>query len=137
MLVVEDDLDDKEFIQEALAACGFQDAAAFLADGVQALAAMQGSRSLSRVPSLVVLDLMLPKLSGLEVLERLRAQPRTKSVPVVIFSSSDRPEDVARAYALGVNGYVRKPVDPSDFAAAVADMARYWLARNITADALR
>jgi two-component system response regulator len=84
-------------------------------------------------PALILLDLMLPKLSGLEVLERLRADPHTAAVPVVLFSSSDRPEDVDRAYRLGANSYVRKPVDPSEFNAAVGEVARYWSVRNVAA----
>ncbi len=131
IFVVEDDPDDREFIAAALQACGMGQAAVFFPDGVQALACLHGPSPPPRPPRVAILDLMLPKVSGLEVLERLRADARTAALPVAIFSSSEQPGDIERAYALGANSYVRKPVDPEEFSAAVAELARYWTRRNI------
>ena len=133
ILVVEDDLDDQEFISAALQSCGLRDAATIVEGGVQALDFLLDGKLQSRMPAVVILDLMLPKLSGLEVLQRLRADPRIAAVPVVLFSSSTCPDDINRSYQLGANSYVRKPVDPEDFTKAVVELARYWTARNIPA----
>jgi two-component system response regulator len=79
---------------------------------------------------LILLDLKLPKISGLEVLERIKTDPRTRSVPVVVLSSSREPSDVVRAYHLGANSYVVKDIDFADFSDAVAQIVRYWLLLN-------
>lgn len=133
ILIVEDDSDDQEFISAALQSCGLRNDAAIFASGVEALDFLLGGEALSRMPAVVILDLMLPKLSGLEVLKRLRANPLTAVVPVALFSSSTCPDDINRAYQLGANSYVRKPVDPEDFTKAVVELTRYWTGRNIPA----
>jgi len=82
------------------------------------------------VPKVVLLDLKLPKVDGLEVLRRLKQQGRTKSIPIVILTSSSEEPDIERAYALGANSYIVKPVDFEAFARAVSDVGLYWLLLN-------
>ncbi|BCX81239.1 two-component system, response regulator [Methylomarinovum caldicuralii] len=87
-------------------------------------------RAGKELPAVVLLDLMLPKLSGLEVLARIRGDSRTRRLPVVILTSSDDEKDLVRSYYLGSNSYVRKPIDPGEFTRAVAQVGLYWLALN-------
>jgi two-component system response regulator len=127
VLIVEDSQDDEEFVQRALA----QSTAAEVhvaSDGEQALSALQDRKR--ALPDLILLDIKLPKLSGFEVLERVRAEPRTRFVPVVLLSSSDVPQDVARAYQLGANSYLRKPIALEAFLETVRGAAAYWLELN-------
>jgi two-component system response regulator len=83
------------------------------------------------MPAVVLLDLKLPKIDGLEVLRRIRADERTRCLPVVILSSSDEEADVVNGYRLGANSYVRKPVDFSEFLKATRQLAGYWLVLNV------
>ena len=87
-------------------------------------------RDLSRPPAVVLLDIKLPKLSGLEVLERLRADERTRLIPVVMLTSSSEDEDMLRSYAMGANSYVRKPVEFGAFVQAVSQLGLYWVLLN-------
>lgn len=87
-------------------------------------------RAGEELPAAMLLDIMLPKLSGLEVLARVRGDSRTRHLPVVILTSSDDKKDLAQSYDLGVNSYVRKPLDPGEFTRAVAEVGLYWLAIN-------
>jgi two-component system response regulator len=82
------------------------------------------------LPALILLDLKLPKVSGFEVLRRIREDPRTRRQPVVILTSSKEQEDVAKGYDFGANGYVRKPIDSKQFAQAIAQLGLYWLVLN-------
>lgn len=82
------------------------------------------------MPQLVLLDLKLPKVNGLQVLQRIRSDERTKLLPVVVFTSSNEEEDVLRSYGLGANSYVRKPVDFDQFSEATRQLGLYWLVLN-------
>jgi two-component system response regulator len=103
-------------------------------DGAEALDYLLGSGAHAgrenALPALILLDLKLPKLSGLEVLERLRAHPRTRLVPIVVLSSSDEPEDQLKSYRLGANSYVRKSIDFDQFSRGMHMLAEYWLQLN-------
>jgi two-component system response regulator len=99
-------------------------------DGAEALEVLLGNRARLEPPQLILLDLKLPKLDGLEVLERLRADTRTKLLPVVILTSSTEEDDIIRSYSLGANSYVRKPVGFEAFQRAVKDLGLYWLLIN-------
>ncbi len=96
-------------------------------DGQEALDYL---RAAPRLPELVLLDLKLPKIDGLEVLRRLRADERTRLLPVVVLTSSNEERDVATSYALGANSYVRKPVDFKEFTEAARQLGLYWLLLN-------
>jgi two-component system response regulator len=104
-------------------------------DGAEALDYVYGEgqyagRDASQLPAVVLLDLKLPKLSGLEVLQRLRADPRTRLVPIVVLTSSSEDEDMLQSYQFGANSYVRKPVEFGAFANAVSQLGVYWLLLN-------
>jgi two-component system response regulator len=134
ILLVEDNPDD-----EALTLLAFSklvtNPIAVVRDGEEALEYLfQSGRYVARpdlqIPRLVLLDLKLPKVDGLEVLRRMRADPRTRLLPVVILSSSQEEQDVVSGYSLGANSYVRKPVDFQEFAEAAERMGMYWLLLN-------
>jgi two-component system response regulator len=127
ILLVEDSEDDIELTLRALRRSGIQSRVEVARDGVAALDYLQRGTPL---PSVVLLDLNLPRISGLEVLERLRSHPRTRLVPVVILTSSRDEADLARGYALGANSYVRKPVDYDAFMDAARQLGQYWLQLN-------
>ncbi|MBC8099058.1 MAG: response regulator [Armatimonadetes bacterium] len=104
-------------------------------DGVEALAYLLGEGDahimpLSAPPALVLLDLKLPRLDGLELLRRLRAHPRTTWLPIVMLTSSSEPSDLANCYRSGANSYIKKPVDYTEFMAAVQGIGAYWLTLN-------
>jgi CheY-like chemotaxis protein len=135
ILLVEDNPDDQELIRLALEESRIANELVILDDGVQALNYLTGAgnyagRDLSIMPQVVLLDLKLPKVNGLEVLERLRANPRTALLPVVILTSSSEEEDMIASYQLHANSYVRKPVDFNHFAEAVKQLGLYWLLLN-------
>jgi len=104
-------------------------------DGVEALDYLLGtgvyaSRDISVMPQVILLDLKLPKIDGLEVLKRLRADERTKLLPVVVLTTSKEQKDIVESYSLGANSYVRKPVDFIEFSEAVRQLGLYWLLLN-------
>lgn len=132
ILLVEDEPDDQLLLQHALEAENFKWKLVVVNDGVQAqdyLVAPYNAEK-ARSVSLVLLDLKIPKMSGLEVLEKLRAEPRTQFLPIIVFTSSVEQNDLQRSYRLGCNGYVRKPVGFHRFVKAVRQIASFWLDLN-------
>lgn len=135
VLLVEDNPDDEALTLRALRKANVANDINVVRDGREALdflfcEGQYADRDPSAVPGLILLDLKLPKLNGIEVLQRMRADSRTQLVPVVILTSSSQDEDIVQSYQSGANSYVRKPVDFSDFADAVANLGLYWMILN-------
>ncbi len=135
ILLVEDNSDDEELILLALKDHKVANEIVVARDGVEALdyifaTGKFAGRAQSTAPALVLLDLKLPKLSGLDVLKRLRADPRTKVLPVVILTSSSEEQDIINSYNLGANSFVRKPVDFQEFHDVVKQLSVYWVLVN-------
>lgn len=132
LLVVEDDPNDVAFILRGLNKAGVGDHVQVARDGAEALAYLQGEgayhdRALHPLPALMTLDLKLPQKSGLEVLERLRNDPRFKDLPVIILTSSKEPGDLARTRELGVVAYHVKPVDLKEFTELMKSIGMIWI----------
>ena len=137
ILLVEDNPDDEELTLLAFKESNVLNEVVVARDGAEALDYLFGTgkyagRDASCPPQLILLDLKLPKLGGLEVLEHMRADPRTSLIPVVILTSSSEEEDILASYRLGANSYVRKPVDFHHFADSVKQLGMYWLLLNET-----
>lgn len=135
ILLVEDNPRDEELTLRALRKANLLNPVVVARDGVEALDYLfargaHAGRSPLAVPQLILLDLKLPKVDGLEVLQALRADERTKLLPVVILTSSLEEQDLIRGYTLGANSYVRKPVDFVAFTDAVRQLGLYWLLLN-------
>ena len=137
ILLVEDNLDDVDLTLHALKKNNIKNEIIVAYDGAEALDYLFGTgkysgRDLSLMPTIILLDIKLPKVDGLEVLRRIRANELTKFLPVVILTSSKEEQDILKGYSLGVNSYVRKPVDFNQFAEAVSHLGLYWLLLNET-----
>ncbi|MBK6337679.1 MAG: response regulator [Betaproteobacteria bacterium] len=135
VLLVEDNPDDAEFTLRALRKANIALDVVRVEDGVAALefvlgTGAQSARAGARLPRLMLLDLDLPKLDGLGVLRRLKADVRSKVLPVIVLTSSDRQADVREAYRLGANSYIVKPADYAALVAKLGDLVRYWLQVN-------
>ena len=135
LLLVEDNPTDEKLTIRAFKKAGVTNEIVVVRDGAEALDYIFGTakyqgRDTSILPAVVLLDLSLPRIDGLEVLRRIRADERTKILPVVILSASRENEDIARGYALGANAYVRKPVDFAEFAEAAKTVGLFWLLLN-------
>lgn len=130
ILLVEDEVDDQLLLQHALEQRGVNWQIMVASDGAEALAYLFGEPFAGRRIALVLLDLKLPKVSGLEVLERMRADSRTEFVPVVIFTSSVEQSDLERSYQLCCNSYIRKPVNFHQFLETVRQAVAYWVGLN-------
>ena len=134
ILIVEDNPDDEALILRALKKCNVKNEVEVVRDGAEALDYLfkngQFATRATGNPTVVLLDIRLPKINGLEVLERVRADPRTRRVPVVMLTSSDEQEDMIRSYDLGCNSYVRKPVEFDKFMEAIGSLGLYWLLVN-------
>lgn len=127
ILLVEDTEDDIELTKRALKKNRLTNPLIVARDGQQALDYLLGDGEL---PAIILLDLQLPKIGGLEVLRRLKAEPRTRLIPIIILTSSREERDVVEGYSNGANSYIRKPVDFSQFTEAVRQLGLYWLILN-------
>jgi CheY-like chemotaxis protein len=135
ILLVEDNPDDEALTLRALHKNRVSNPVIIVHDGVEALEFLFGEgiyagRNISDLPAVILLDLKLPRLDGLEVLRRLRMDGRTSVIPVVVLTTSNEDKDILNSYALGANSYVRKPVDFDQFTEAVGKLGMYWLLVN-------
>jgi two-component system response regulator len=135
LLLVEDNPDEVALVLRALGHHSMAERAVVVRDGAEALDFLFGAgayvhRRLEDRPKVILLDLKLPKVTGQELLQRLKADARTRSIPVVIFTSSVQERDLVESYQSGVNSYVLKPLDGLGFAEAVGQIGRYWLELN-------
>jgi two-component system response regulator len=133
ILLVEDNIDDEELTLRSLKQCNLANEIVVARDGVEALDFLHGERAgVAQLPAVVILDLKLPKLDGLAVLKRIREHARTRTLPVVVLTSSAEDSDILATYDLGGNSYVRKPVKMDDFTRATAQLGLYWTIVNLT-----
>ena len=137
ILLVEDNADDVLSTERALKKSHILNQLAVATDGEEALDYLFGTgkwvgRDMNMMPEVVLLDINLPKIDGLEVLRRMRADNRTKLLPVVILTSSKEQKDLIDGYALGANSYIRKPVNFKQFTEAISQLGLYWLVLNET-----
>lgn len=135
LLIVEDNPQDLELTLRALRKANLANSVQIARDGAEALDFIYGegayaNRRTTAAPKVVLLDLKLPKIDGLEVLKRLKGDPRTRTIPVVVLTSSKEQRDVVESYQLGVNSYIVKPVNFERFTSAVRDLGLYWLLLN-------
>src|SRR5829696_3530423 len=137
ILLVEDDADDELMTRRTLRKHNILNEVVVARDGAEALEYLFATgrhegRDPSVMPHLILLDLGLPRVDGLEVLRRVRADERTRRLPTVVFTSSEEQADVIDGYGLGANSYIRKPIDVSEFRAAVGQLGMYWMVLNET-----
>jgi CheY-like chemotaxis protein len=135
ILIVEDTPQDLELTLRALRKAKLSNRIQVARDGAEAIEFIFGEgayagRNIDNGPKVILLDLKLPKIDGIEVLRRVKGDPRTKAIPVVVLTSSKEQKDVVESYQLGVNSYIVKPVDFERFASAVGDLGLYWLLLN-------
>jgi two-component system response regulator len=135
ILLVEDNPDDEALTLRAFQKNNMKNKVVVVRDGEEALDFLfrrgaHAARNLAEIPEIILLDLKLPKIDGLEVLRQIRADPRTRLLPVVILTSSKEEQDMLEGYSQGANSYVRKPVDFNQFLEAVKQLGLYWLVLN-------
>jgi two-component system, response regulator len=135
VLLVEDNPSDAELTIRALKKNNLANKLLHLKDGAEAIDFLFGEgdyydRSVEQVPRVILLDLKMPKVNGIEVLRRIKADPRTKKIPIVVLTSSKEDPDIETCYQLGVNSYVVKPVEFENFAKAVSELGFYWMLLN-------
>lgn len=135
VLLIEDNMNDAELTIRALKKRNLANNLIHLKDGAQALDFLFGEgesagRDISVLPKVILLDLKMPRVDGMEVLEKVRADPRTKKIPVVVLTSSKEDPDIKECYRLGANSYIVKPVEFENFQAAVSELGYYWLLIN-------
>lgn len=135
ILLVEDNRHDAELTLRALTRGDLRNKLHWVEDGVEALDFIRATgayrdRDSKQLPKLILLDLKMPRLNGLDVLRELKSDERTRPIPVVVMTSSNQSRDIAESYRLGVNGYVTKPIHFMDLAEAISQIATYWLRVN-------
>jgi len=138
ILLIEDNPADIELTRRALVKTNVTSGLTVIEDGVEALKYFYGDDGKSgcpikELPVLVLLDLNLPRINGLEVLRRMRAEDKTRYIPVVILSSSNEEKDIMESYGFGANSFVRKPTRFTEFVEAISELKLYWLRLNLTA----
>lgn len=137
ILLIEDNIDDERLTLRALRRNNIMNEVVVACDGQEALDYLFGvgsfsGRDMSVMPAVVLLDMKLPRLSGLEVLKRIREDARTKRLPVVVLTASEDEHQVEESYNLGANSYIHKPTDPQEFSEMILQVAMYWLLLNRT-----
>ena len=130
ILLVEDNADDEQLTLRAMRQSEVPNMIRVARDGAEALERLFDDGA--RLPDLILLDLKLPKVSGLEVLQKIRSEEKTRALPVVVLTSSDEEKDIVESYNLGANSFIRKPVDFDEFIDAVRQLGLYWLSMNRT-----
>lgn len=135
ILLIEDNMSDAELAIRALTKNNIANDLVHLKDGVEAIDYIFGEgeysgRNINEQPKVILLDLKMPKIDGIQVLEKIKSDDRTKEIPVVVLTSSKEDPDVKRCYQLGVNSYIVKPVEFDDFLKAVSELGLYWLLLN-------
>ena len=135
ILLVEDNEHDADLTIRALKKHHLANKLIHLSDGVEALDFLFGTgtfegRDMQHTPKVILLDLKMPKVTGMEVLEKAKSEPLTKSIPIVILTSSSEDPDIKRSYELGANSYIVKPVEFDNFSKTVADLGLYWMLLN-------
>jgi two-component system response regulator len=135
ILIVEDSDEDLELVLRALSRSHLSNQIRVARDGVEAMEFIfcegpHAGRKIENGPKVILLDLKLPRVDGLEVLQRVKADPRTRTIPVVVLTSSKQQNDIVESYQLGVNSYIVTPVNFERFAAAVKELGMYWLLLN-------
>jgi CheY-like chemotaxis protein len=136
IILVEDNMDDAALVIRALKKNNLANKLVHLKDGAEALDFIFGNQTDAEIenhnlsPRVMLLDLKMPKVNGMEVLEKVKSDPRTKSIPIVVLTSSAEDPDIKRCYQLGANSYIVKPVEFDNFSKAVADLGMYWLVLN-------
>ena len=141
ILQAEDDENDVIFLKYVFKSAGIPNPLVAVADGQEVIDYLSGTGAFSDrlahpIPTLIFLDLKMPKINGLEVLEKLKADPELRSIPVVMLTSSNESADVIKSYELGANSYIVKPVDIDNFYQAIKELGLYWLIQNQTAKAV-
>jgi two-component system, response regulator len=135
ILLIEDNIDDERLTLRALRKNNIMNEVVVACDGQEAIDYLFGTgtfsgRDMSVMPAVVILDLKLPKLSGLEVLKRIRSETHTKRLPVVVLTSSEDEQQIEESYAMGANSFIKKPNDPMEFSEMILQVAMYWLLLN-------
>lgn len=138
ILLIEDDLGDAEMIIRSLKKTGMGEKIVHLEDGALAIDYIFGKGEFSKngahLPQVIILDLSMPKVNGLDVLKEIRKEKRTRLIPVVVFTSSKEDSDLKKCYELGVNSYIVKPVEYREFSRTIALVGQYWLELNQLAE---
>lgn len=135
ILLVEDNMNDAELVTRALRKVNLANHLVHVKDGAEALDFIfatgdYAEREITNVPRVILLDIKMPRVDGIEVLRQVRSNPQTKLIPIVIMTSSKEEQDIVKSYQLGVNSFVVKPVDFNDFARAVSELGMYWVLTN-------